>query len=166
MKDAKKAFQWIINILERHNITYRISGGLAARAYGVDRELADVDIEIAEADIFKIIGDVKPYIIFGPGHYKDTYWDLQLLTLKYAEQDIDICGIEAKIYNQNTKEWQYCSINNNETIEYRSIFGKIVPVEDINSLILYKKKLGREVDLLDISQLEEILSTRDRKKVM
>ena len=166
MRDAKKAFCWIIDILDRHSITYRISGGLAAQVYGVDRELVDIDIEIPDSAIYKIIDDVRSYIIFGPGRYKDTYWDLELLTLTYAEQDIDICGFEAKIYNQNTNQWEYCSSSINKTIEQKLIFGKIVPVESIDSLIVYKKKLGREVDREDVRQLEEIVSSRDRKKVM
>ena len=96
MKNTKRAFLWIIDILERHKILYRISGGLAARAYGVDRELADIDIEVAEKDIFSIVEDVKPYIIFGPARSNNNSWDLQLLTLSYEGQDIDISESEAK----------------------------------------------------------------------
>ena len=66
MKNTEKAFHWITDILEKYNISYKISGGFAARLYGADRELADIDIEVADADILKISGDVTPYIIFGP----------------------------------------------------------------------------------------------------
>lgn len=63
MKNTEKAFLWIINILEEKRIIYKISGGFAARVYGVNRELADIDIEIKDADISKIVENVKPYII-------------------------------------------------------------------------------------------------------
>ena len=45
MRDTKKAFLWIIGILERNTIVYKISGGFVARIYGVNRQLADIDIE-------------------------------------------------------------------------------------------------------------------------
>lgn len=31
MRDTKAAFHWIIDIIERHKITYKISGGFAAQ---------------------------------------------------------------------------------------------------------------------------------------
>jgi len=37
MRDTKKAFLWIIGILERNTIVYKISGGFVARIYGVNR---------------------------------------------------------------------------------------------------------------------------------
>ncbi|RJQ26550.1 MazG-related protein [Candidatus Parcubacteria bacterium] len=156
MKNTEHAFHWIVDILERHGITYRISGGLAARAYGVNRELADIDIEIADADIPNIVDDVKPYIIFGPARYNDEHWDLELMTLNYEDQEIDIAGIKAKIFNSETKQWEPCS-DNLESIEIKEVFGRKVPIESMDSLIAYKTKVGREVDLEDIEQLKNNL---------
>jgi hypothetical protein len=157
MKNTKKAFLWMIDILERHKILYRISGGLAARAHGVDRELADIDIEVAEKDIFSIVEDVKPYIVFGPARNTDNSWDLQLLTLSYEGQDIDISGVEAKYFNRENKQWENClgDLRSNNIVE---IYGKNVPVESIESLIAYKTKLAREVDLEDVRQLNKIVN--------
>lgn len=152
MKNTESAFHWIIGILEQNNIAYKISGGLAARIYGSDRELADIDIEIADNDISKIVEDVRPYIIFGPARYKDSNWDLELITIKYEGQEIDIAGAEAKIFNQKTKEWEPC-IDGLGRTEIKEVFGIKVPVESKDSLISYKTKLGREVDLEDVRQL-------------
>lgn len=155
MKNTEAAFNWIIDILERHEIAYRISGGLAARVYGDTRELADIDIEVADADIIKIIDDVKAYIVFGPACYKDENWDLELLTLNYEGQAIDIGGANAKIFNHKTKQWEsyFCDL---ESFEMREVFGRTVPVEPEDSLIAYKTKLAREVDLEDVRQLKEL----------
>lgn len=155
MKNTKKAFLWIINILEQKEIIYKISGGLSARLYGVNRDLADIDIEIADQDILSIVEDVKPYIIFGPARYKDLNWDLELMTLLYEGQEIDIAGINSKIFNQNTGKWEKCPSNIHD-VTIIEIYGKKVPVEPIKSLIAYKSKLAREVDLEDIKQLQEI----------
>ncbi len=152
MKNTGAAFHWIIDILERHRLTYRISGGLAARVYGATRALADIDIEIDDADIPKIVEDVKPFVIFGPARYKDENWELELMTLKYDEQEIDIAGANAKIFNQQTQSWESCS-SDLSTVEMKEVFGRIVPVELKDSLLAYKTKIGRAVDIEDIRQL-------------
>lgn len=155
MKDIEQAFHWIINILERHNIVYKISGGLAARVHGVNRELADIDIDVANRDIPKIVEDVKAHIIFGPDQYADAHWDLELMTLKYADQEIDIAGNEARIFNRGIRQWEdYAS--NLETVEIKQVFGREVPIESLVTLIGYKSKLARDVDLEDIRQLKAI----------
>lgn len=157
MKNTDKAFHWIVDILEQRQIAYKISGGLAARVYGAQRELADIDIELADADVAKMAEEVKPFIIFGPTRYKDENWDLELMTLEYEGQEIDIAGIEAKIFDQRTKSWVTCP-GDLTTIEMREAFGRQVPVESLQSLISYKSMLGREVDLEDIRQLQAITS--------
>ena len=154
MKNTEAAFHWIIDILERRRIVYKITGGFAARVHGVDRELADIDIDVANESILKIVDDVKPYVIFGPGRYKDDSWDIELMTLKFEGQEIDISGTEAKIFNQETKRWGP-QIGNLQSIEVKKVFGRKIPIESKSSLIAYKSKLTREVDLEDIKQLTE-----------
>src|SRR3989338_11339919 len=44
MKNTQEALIWIIGVLKRHSIPFRISGGFAAKIYGSTRELADIDI--------------------------------------------------------------------------------------------------------------------------
>ncbi len=153
MRNTEGAFHWIIKILELHGIAYKISGGFAARVYGATRELADIDIEVAEGDIPKIAEEVKPYIIFGPARYQDENWDLELLTLNYEGQEIDIASASGKIFNQQTKQWELGSTDL-EDFEIKEVFGASVRMESLDSLIKYKSKLAREVDLEDIRQLK------------
>lgn len=155
MKNTEEALDWITNILEKHNIKYKISGGFAARVYGVDRELADIDIEVPDDDIKTIHSDVAQYVIFGPGRYKDNDWDLELMTLVYEGQEIDIAGINAKIFNKETSEWENSS-GDLDTVTMKEVFGKVVPVETLDALIKYKTKLGREVDIEDVNQLKNL----------
>jgi hypothetical protein len=155
MKNTEKAFLWITDILEQKGIKYKISGGFAARIYGVDRELADIDIEMENTGIPLIEETVNPYIISGPERYKDDNWDLEVMTLVYEGQEIDIAGIEAKIFNVQTKQWEELKndLNDNTIME---IYGKKVPIESISNLIAYKTKLSREVDIKDVRQLKQI----------
>lgn len=154
-KNTEAAFNWIIDILERNEVSYKISGGLAARAYGANRELADIDIDIAKGGLPKIVDDVSPYSVFGPAQYKDDNWDLELMTLKYEGQEIDIAEPGAKIFNHETNEWELLPFDL-ECIEMKEVFGRRVPVQPKDSLIAYKAKLAREVDLEDVRQLENL----------
>lgn len=156
MRETEKAFLWITDILERKAVTYRVSGGFAARIYGVNRELADIDIVIADNDIAIIAKEVKPYIIFGPARYLDENWDLNLMTLQYGGQEIDIASAGAKIFNQKTKLWESW-VTALDDSEMKEVYGKKVPIEPIGSLIAYKTKLAREVDLEDVEQLDIFL---------
>jgi hypothetical protein len=152
MKNTETAFHWIINILERREISYKISGGFAARVYGVNRELADIDIAVDDLNMLQIVDEVKPYIIFGPDQYIDTNWNLKLMTLQYEGQEIDVAGTQAKIFNHETKQWESCP-GNLRSIELKEVFGRKVPIESKESLIAYKTKLAREVDREDVKQL-------------
>lgn len=155
MKNTKNTLNWIIDILEQKNIDYRISGGLAARAHGAHRELADIDIEINNEDIQKIMPDVSSYVIYGPSRFLDENWDLNLLTLKHNDQIIDIASTEQKIFNKIKKTWEPNFINL-QNFEIINIFDRDVRVEPKESLIAYKTKIGREVDLIDIHQINRL----------
>lgn len=88
-RDTKRALEWIVGVLRKRQIPFQISGGCAAKIYGSQRELNDIDIDIPRDCFEKIIVDVKPFLIYGPSQYKDGKWDLYLMTLNYAGQEID-----------------------------------------------------------------------------
>lgn len=156
MNNAQDALKWITNLLSQYDIQYQIQGGLAAKAYGAKRDLADIDIDISHAG-FKIIADiVKQYISYGPAQYKDDNWDLSLITLSYHGQEIDLVdGQDIKMFNPLTKEWMTVSTNFANSC-FLDIFGINVPVIPCTELLAYKKILGREVDLIDIQEIENL----------
>ena len=49
-RDTEAAFRWIVGLFKKHQIPFSNRGGFAARAYGVQRELHDIDFDIPEAD--------------------------------------------------------------------------------------------------------------------
>ncbi len=153
-RDSGGAFKWIVEILNRHNIPFQISGGFAARLYGSTRELADIDIGVPDDAIDTILNEVSLYIISGPKHYVDDEWDLKLITLKYKNQEIDICGRDSiKIFDKENKIW--IPAHRDMTVsEDRIVYGMTVPVIPKQALINYKKKINREVDILDVKAME------------
>ena len=155
IQKTEKAFQWIIHILEKHNTPFQITGGLAARAYGSDRPLNDIDIDVPEEKFNQITPDIKDYIIRGPERFIDDKWDLLLMTLKFEGQEIDICGAGIKIRDHNSGEWRNSSTDFSK-FEMKEVYGINVPVIRREDLITYKKVLGRKVDQEDVAFLIDI----------
>ncbi|MEK7095317.1 MAG: hypothetical protein AAB917_01525 [Patescibacteria group bacterium] len=156
MKNPEKTFKWIINILNKHNIPFVISGGLAGKSYGSPRPLNDIDIDIHDQDFVHILDDIRPYIIFGPAHYQDERWDLLLATLNYEGQEIDISGGDTlKICDVRTGEWKF-NPTNFFNVEQREIFGIAVPVIAREDLITYKSMLQGEHQQVDIQAAQKI----------
>jgi hypothetical protein len=153
-ENSVKAFHWIIDLMERHRVPFQITGGLAAWVYGSDRELADIDVDVPEEWIPKLFPFVNRYVEFGPRPFKDEYWELDLMRLKYQGQPIDLGGAyRAKVFDKTLQQWVAVPADFSKA-EHRSIFGRIVPIVARELLLDYKRKLGREVDLLDIAHLE------------
>lgn len=153
-KNTEEAFKWIVGLLHKHSIPFQIAGGFAARLYGSERELADIDIRISDNRFDELYSDVKEYIVFGPAQYLDDEWDLKLMTLKFKGQEIDIAGEDnIKIFDKASKNW--ISFSRDLSIsENKEVYGLTVAVIPKEALIAYKKKLTREVDLADLKALE------------
>jgi GNAT superfamily N-acetyltransferase len=164
MRNTRVAFRWIIAILRNHKIPFRISGGLAANAYGSKRKLADIDIDIPSRSFGKVMPDVSKYLIFGPERYRDKEWDLLLATLKYKSQEIDLCGAgTTKIFNKTTGKWERLDADLSNSYKTR-IFGKVVPIVPKDELIAYKSKLLRKVDIADLKSIGTVITIQKAKK--
>lgn len=151
--NTKSAFLWIINILNKLDVPFQITGGLAARAYGATRPLEDIDIDIPEDKFSLVKTNVDSFVVYGPEQFKDGSWDLMLMTLNYHGQQIDLSGAShTKICNRATKKWQDLPANFS-TAEIKTLFDVDVPVIAKNELLQYKKIIARPVDLIDIEQI-------------
>jgi len=154
MNKAKTALIWIVNILNKHGIPYQVEGGLAANCYGSTRELADIDIFIPSFGFDRISKDVEGYVNFGPAFHTDTHWRLVYQVLNYRGQQIEICDAgKASYLDTQSNSWikKEIDFTQAETIEIFGISTKIIPKSD---LIEYKRMTNREVDLIDIEQIE------------
>ena len=75
------------------------------------------------------------------------------MTLRYKNQLIDICGVEhTKIFDHEKERWVRLKTDFRAR-RNMAIFGKRVPVESCKELVVYKKKLGRRVDIEDVAQI-------------
>ena len=145
-KNTEEAFKWIVGLLNKYSIPFQIAGGFAARLYGSERELADIDIGISDNRFDELYPDVKEYITFGPAQYLDDEWDVKLMTLNYKGQEIDMAGEDTiKLFDKKTKNWISASCDFSKS-ENKEVYGLTVPVIPKEALIAYKKKLMRAVD--------------------
>ncbi len=155
MRDTKSAFKWIVNILKKAKIPYRLTGGFATRLYGSKRELADIDFEIHDKDFQKVLPQIKKYIIWGPKRYFDKNMKTYGLSMRYKGQIIDISGTDTEyLFDKSKKKWKKSRININHYSKIK-VFGILVRVVPKKELISYKKKILRRVDKIDIDYLEK-----------
>lgn len=153
MRNTKEAFNWIVDILRKNQIRFKVDGGLAAKVYGSDRKLADIDIVVHDKDVNKVASLILKYIIYGPKHFIGERFDCYLFTAKYKGQDIDISGGDSeRIFYKRERKW-IKSKDNFSKFSKKKIFDKIVHVIPEQELINYKSKLNRRVDKIDVKKM-------------
>ena|SRR3989344_6334504 len=153
MKKTKEAMEWIVRILKKQKLPYRLSGGFAARIYGSKRKLADIDIDTTDKALLTIIPEVQDYILDGPKRYKDKEWDVFALELNYKGQEIGLVGVDsAKIFDKRKKKWIRFETDFSKVVK-KKVYGQTVNVISKEDLIDYKEKIRRRVDLQDIIEL-------------
>ena len=153
------ALRWIVGILEKHQIPYRIGGGFAAHVYGSNRSINDIDISLSGKHFPIIVSEVSNYITAGPEHYLNEKWDCDTLSLDYSGQEIDITDIDTlRMTNRKKTEWFYMKER------YRSFEPIKTNVEGIEislihpqDLVGYKQHLDGDHQLVDIKAVEEDL---------
>lgn len=154
-KDTENALKWIVNILQKHDIPFQIGGGFAARIYGVERELADIDIAIPTDKLNELLLEVKDYITYDLRHYLDEKWDCIGMTIKYEGQEIDFVGSQGKkIFDGINNKWIKFENDFSDSV-YKEIYGLSIPLMPKKRLIEYKSILKRDVDLLDLEGLNK-----------
>lgn len=156
-KDPSASFRWIVSVLRARGVAFVVSGGLAAKSYGADRPLNDIDLEIHGADFPRILDDIKPYATFGPARWRDEKWDVPQIVLDHHGQVIDIADADdANIHDDAAGAWVPSPTDFSRT-EPREIFGLLVPVIAPDALIAYKSLLNGGHQQADIRAVEAFL---------
>jgi hypothetical protein len=143
-----RALKWIVGKLDGFRVEYQFTGGLAAYLYGSKREIYDIDIEVRDSVVWFLADECNDYVVYGPCRYLDDNFDLLLMTLDYGGQLIDVCGVD----NMSIR-------GSRQVIDFSescivSLFGMDMKLCRKEDLVVYKKLLGRDVDLVDVGLLE------------
>ena len=153
MNNLEKAFHWIADILDAKGIPFQIAGGLAARIYGSQRPLNDIDIYIPMDQFSSLRESVESYIVWGPERYNDDIWDIVFTKIVYANQKIELAdALTTRIYDRKRKIWIDHKIDFREAT-FVTLFGRKVSVMPEEQIIEYKSILDRDCDREDISDI-------------
>ena len=154
-----QALTWLIQQLDDR--PYSICGGLAAIAYGSQRELNDIDLFVPEADFARLVNELQPYVSKQAQRYQGEGWDLEYVQLIYAGIKIEIGNPkDAFILNASLNEWQPLNINFSSQSEV-VLYGSKLSIMKREDLIDYKSVLQREVDIEDV----QIIGRRELSNV-
>ena len=156
MERIENALHWIVLLLQKDRVPFQIGGGLAAHLYGSKRPINDIDIDIPDSAFDQILPEVREYIVFGPDRYKDSTWDVHLMTLDYHGQEIDLTGTQdGLIFNKESGQWDKHTMNLDDVTMIEA-FGLLLPVQNARDLIRYKRKIAHD-EAKHMSDVEEIL---------
>jgi len=148
----KKVLTFLYKVFQENNITFQVSGGLAAIFNGSLRPLYDIDLEIHKEDVEKVRTLLREFIIEDWNNELGNQFDIWMMKLEINAVPIDINQVEdVYLISKMGERTLQSSAMDTEQKEFE---GLILPVLRMQPLIAYKKKLGREVDLEDVSQLE------------
>lgn len=155
MLKSRQALNWIIDFLEANQIPYLICGGLAAMAYGAKRPLNDIDLYVPEQHYQTVINFGREHTSFGPARWVDKHWDVEYVQFDYKGQKIEVgSDHDLKIYDAINNRWHKKHLDFHEYSQI-TVLGRQVHIMDKQTLIIYKSKLSREVDLVDIMQIKD-----------
>lgn len=156
------ALKWLIPILNKNNIPYRIGGGFASYVYGSKRPINDIDISLSGEYFDIIVSETKNYITSGPKHYINEKWDCYTLSLNYEGQEMDITDIDTlRMSNKEQTEWFQTK---DDFRKFPNLIKIIEGVEtsliDPRDLLAYKKELAdknHQYQMIDVLALEKYI---------
>ncbi len=149
-----RALRWIADTLDAARIPYLIAGGLAARAHGATRPLADIDLYVPTARFDEVRRAVAGRIVHGPVRHRDACWDITFLALEYDGCRIEVgAADDARLFDRSSGRWVPAAVDFVRA-ERMDVLGVPVPVMCREDLIAYKTHLDRPVDRLDRAELE------------
>jgi len=156
-EDYKKAFKWIVKLLDKNGIKFHFHGGLAAYSYGSKIRYNDIDLDMNLEDMLKLSSIAKEYVLEEPwtGISSNKIWKGYLMVLKYQGVKIEITDAKnTKIFNKETGKYERFPTDIKKPT-VKEIFGLKVPIMPLENLIDYKSKLRFPNDLVDLKYLEK-----------
>ncbi len=155
MSDAHAAARWIADLLDGERISYLVVGGLAARAHGATRPLADIDLYVPNDALQRVASLVSDHVTRAPARHVGDQWDIVFMQLEFAGQKIELGGgDDVRITPPGTGEWveQHVDLQSGVWLDVGG--GVEMRVMARHDLIAYKRILDRDVDREDVEALE------------
>lgn len=144
------AAQWIVGLLRDRHIPFQICGGLAAKGYGAERELNDIDLFVPGVHFAAVVQAGKAYISKPAAHYCEEGWDLTYVQFKYEGIKVEVGNADgAQIFDAASQVWIPLTIEF-DRYETANLLGLTLPLMLKQDLVRYKTVLSRPVDIDDV----------------
>jgi hypothetical protein len=161
-----KALHWIVSILNKYNVPYRIGGGFAAHMYGSDRKVNDIDFSLSGKYFPIIMSEISEYVEYDLKHYSNEKWDCDGLTLNYFEQEIDMTDIDTlRMSDKELTKWFQTKDNFRRFPNFMTVVDGIeISLIDPRDLVAYKKELAdddHQYQLDDIIAVEKYIKNHN-----
>jgi len=149
-----KALEWIESKLHHARAPRLYCGGLAVRAYGGSRPLNDIDLFVPDAHFWPLVDALGAYIRKPALRQREAGWELTYAQFVYDGIKIEIGSDDhPRIQDGMTGDWGVLDIDY-AAAEQRTYAGCTIPLMARRQLIAYKRTLRRDVDLIDVSQID------------
>lgn len=161
---AKEALAFIVPILEKYGFRWCITGGFAAYAYGVDRPLSDIDIDVEcskdDAKFKEFYAELEPQMTQPLEKLLDQNYDNYNFEITVGGQVIDICPmVEMKVIDKATGTYQPFYEGGYPEVEIVEFEGLKLPLLSRRLVIKNKEMLAwqRDSDRRDMEGLKALV---------
>jgi putative acetyltransferase len=152
-ESSAAALGWIVELLRGLGVPFQAAGGLAARAYGSARPLADLDFYVPAQALSAVADAATPAVVRAPELHQDDNWDLTFMRLEHDGRPIELGGAEgARFRDRRSGGWVDASVDFESSVPC-FILGETVPTMPVDRLMAYKSILDRGVDREDIAEI-------------
>ncbi|MAX32870.1 hypothetical protein SAMN05216571_104280 [Onishia taeanensis] len=144
------AAQWIVGLLRDRNIPFLICGGLAARGYGSERDLHDIDLFVPGEHFLSVVQAGQAFVSKAAAHRQEEGWDLTYIQFKYEGVKVEVGSADGpQIFDASHQGWVPLGIDFSRYVTV-NLLGLELPLMPKEDLIQYKSVLSRPVDIEDI----------------
>ncbi|WP_296933638.1 hypothetical protein [uncultured Marinobacter sp.] len=149
------AAQWIVGLLRDRNIPFLICGGLAAKGYGSERDLNDIDLFVPGAFFPSVVQAGQEFVSKAAAHRQEEGWDLTYVQFKYEGIKVEVGSADCpKIFDASSETWVPLNIDFSRYTPVH-LLGLELPLMLKDDLVQYKSALARPVDIQDIRAIRE-----------
>jgi len=146
----ESAAKWIVSLLRDGNIPFLICGGLAARGYGSQRDLHDIDLFVSGEHFSSVVQAGQQFISKAAAHRQEEGWDLTYVQFKYEGVKVEVGNADgAQIFDAGNETWVALNIDFSR-YETMHLLGLELPLMLKADLTVYKSALSRPVDIEDV----------------
>lgn len=100
------ATQWIVGLLRDRNIPFIICGGLAAKGYGAERDLHDIDLFVPSEHFSSVVQAGQEFVSKAAAHRQEEGWDLTYVQFKYEGIKVEVGNADGpQIFDSGNEQW-------------------------------------------------------------